>query len=79
VAKGNTFELVPVDFIPEKHTLYQEIVMEFSKGAVKEVLVKMDGVKAKSIRVGLRRAINSLNIPVKDIMRGEEVYLAKDF
>lgn len=73
------FKLIPVDFIPEKgYSMYKDIVLEFAKDSPKEQLVQVGSAKPKSIRIGLRKAIKSLDIDVKEVIRKDEVYLVKD-
>lgn len=76
---GKGYELIPVDHIPERNSNYKNAVIAFSKGDAKECLVKIEGVQPKSIRLGLRKAIAALQIDIKDVMRGDEVYLTKDW
>jgi hypothetical protein len=80
--KSKEFTLIPVDYVPNRTSVYKDIVMAFVKSDDKECQVKMDYVvKSASVCCGLYKAIKDLNLEkqVKRIVSGEGVYLVKDF
>lgn len=64
--------------IPERRTqsLYADIIADFIATGAESVQVTIEGMKAATLRAGLRRALKG-NEEVKMAQRGEETYLIR--
>jgi len=75
---AKTYKFTPAELPPLRRGrgIYQDIIADFITQGSESVQVTIEGVKAVTLRAGLRRVLKS-NKDVKMAQRGEETYLVR--